>query len=183
MHTSKRVRGAAYPVPRRPSATRDVGVRKSASRMPAVHETSAGGLCVKVEGGLPYVAVIMRRNRAGHLEWCLPKGHLEHGETAAQAAVREVREETGAHGAVICLLGTVDYWFSGSTARIHKLVHHFLMEYVEGELTVENDPDEEAEAAEWVPLLQATTVLSYPNERRVVGLALQLLYPGNQHSL
>lgn len=153
-------------------------MRKSASRLPAVHETSAGGLCIKVEKGIPYVAVILRRNRAGHLEWCLPKGHLEEGESAAEAAVREVHEETGAKGRIICELGSVDYWFSGSSARIHKLVHHFLMEYVEGELTVENDPDEEAEDAQWVELRDATTVLSYPNERRVVSLALRLLYPG-----
>lgn len=183
MHTPKRVRGAAYPVPTRPTVLRGTSVRKSASRMPAVHETSAGGLCVKVELGIPYVAVILRRNRAGHLEWCLPKGHLEAGETAAQAAVREVHEETGARGRIICQLGSVDYWFSGSTARIHKLVHHFLMEYVEGDLTVENDPDEEAEDAQWVALHDAPTTLSYPNERRVVALALQLLYPGTNHSL
>ncbi len=132
---------------------------------------------MKVEEGVPYVAVIMRRNRSGHAEWCLPKGHLEDNETAAEAAVREVAEETGAKGRVICQLGTVDYWFSGSSARIHKLVHHFLMEYVEGELTVENDPDREAEAAAWVPLSDAPQTLAYPNERRVVGAALRLLYP------
>lgn len=179
MHTPKRVRGAAYPVPRRPSAPQGISVRKSPSRLPAVQETSAGGLCIKIEGGLPYVAIIMRRNRVGNAEWCLPKGHLEEGETPAEAAVREVREETGAHGNVICQLGSVDYWFSGSTTRIHKLVHHFLMEYQEGELTVEDDPDEEAEAAAWVLLRDAPAILAYPNERRVVALALSLLYPGN----
>lgn len=174
---SKHVRGAAYPVPRRPRAPRAVTVRKSASRMPAVHETSAGGLCIKVDDGDAYVAVILRRNRAGHLETCLPKGHVEAGETPAQAAVREVEEETGVRGEVICLLGTVDYWFSGSATRIHKLVHHFLMEYLDGDMTVENDPDQEAEDAQWVPLLEAPTRLSYPNERRVVSVAINLLYP------
>nr|WP_242491795.1 NUDIX hydrolase [Actinomyces minihominis] len=154
-----------------------MSVRKSALRLPAVHETSAGGLCVKVEGGIAYVAVILRRNRARNLELCLPKGHLEKGETPAQAAVREVEEETGARGRVIYQLGTVDYWFSGSSKRIHKVVYHFLMEYLGGELTVENDPDEEAEDAKWIPLLEATTLLSYPNERRVAALAIELLFP------
>lgn len=178
MHTSKHVRGAAYPVPGRPRAPRAIAVRKSAYRAPAVHETSAGGLCIKVEGGQAHVAVILRRNRAGRLETCLPKGHLEGNETPAEAAVREVQEETGVRGEVICLLGTVDYWFSGSTTRVHKLVHHFLMEYTGGEMTVENDPDHEAEDARWLPLQEALTRLSYPNERRVVSAAIDLLYPG-----
>ncbi len=154
-------------------------MRKTAARMPAVHETSAGGLCVKVEDGAAHVAVILRRNRAGHMELCLPKGHLEPGETPAEAAVREVQEETGARGSVICRLGTVDYWFSGTTTRIHKVVHHFLMEYLDGELTVENDPDQEAEDAAWIPLLEASSRLSYPNERRVVAAAIRLLYPSD----
>lgn len=156
-------------------------MRKAASRLPAVHETSAGGLCIKVEDGLPFVAVILRRNRAGHLEVCLPKGHVESGETPAQAAVREVEEETGVRGEIICQLGTVDYWFSGSSTRIHKVVHHFLMEYIGGIMTVENDPDQEAEDAQWVPLLEAPLRLSYPNERRVVALAIELLYPPGAH--
>ena len=147
--------------------------------MPAVREVSAGGLCVKVEDGVPYVAVILRRNRAGRLETCLPKGHVEEGESPAQAAIREVEEETGVRGKVIWRLGTVDYWFSGVSARVHKLVHHFLMEYCGGELTTENDPDQEAEDAQWIPLLEAPLRLCYPNERRVAATAVRLLYPAS----
>ena len=176
MHSQKSVRGAAYPVPQRPLAPRVIAVRKTAIRSRAVQETSAGGLCINVEDGVAYVALIVRRNRGGRLEWCLPKGHLENGETPAQAAVREVQEETGARSRVICKLGTVDYWFSGSSTRIHKLVHHYLLEYIDGELTVENDPDQEAEDTEWVALLDAHNRLSYPNERRVVAAAVELLY-------
>ena len=176
MHSHKSVRGAAYPVPRRPLTPRVITVRKTAIHTRAVQETSAGGLCIDVRDGVAYVALIMRRNRGGRLEWCLPKGHLEGRETPAQAAVREVQEETGARGRVVCKLGTVDYWFSGTSTRIHKLVHHFLLEYLDGELTVENDPDQEAEDTEWVPLLEAQNRLSYPNERRVVAAAIDLLY-------
>ena len=48
-----------------------------------------------VRDGIPYAALIARRNRAGRIEWCLPKGHLEGSETPQQAALREVAEETG----------------------------------------------------------------------------------------
>lgn len=42
---------------------------------------------------------VLVRSRTG--EWGLPKGHLEAGETEAQAAVREVLEETGARGTLL----------------------------------------------------------------------------------
>ncbi|WRS31188.1 NUDIX hydrolase [Actinomycetaceae bacterium MB13-C1-2] len=126
---------------------------------------------------MPYVAVIKRKNRSGRYEWCLPKGHLERGETATEAAVREVAEETGIRTRVVCHISSVDYWFSGSQTRIHKMVHHFLLEYLDGEITAENDPDHEAEDALWVPLQDATRSLSYANERRVARAALALLYP------
>lgn len=149
-----------------------------AVQLPIVNETSAGGLVVKVENGIPLAAIIARRNRAGRIEWCLPKGHLERDESAEQAAEREVAEETGISGRVLRHLATIDYWFSGPERRVHKTVHHFLLEYREGEVTVEGDPDHEAEDAAWFPLKELTQRLAYPNERRIVAVALDLLYPG-----
>lgn len=147
-------------------------------RSQAVEETSAGGLVVDFSSPGREVAVIARINRAGRLEWCLPKGHLEAGETPAQAARREVAEETGIEGKVIAPLGSVDYWFSAAGFRIHKVVHHFLLRAVGGELTVENDPDHEAVAAEWVPYADLGERLSFANERRIALAAGRLLrYP------
>ena len=145
--------------------------------VPTIRETSAGGVAVRIEAGKPMVAVILRKNRSGKREICLPKGHLERGETAMQAAVREIREETGIDSKIIRHLSSVDYWFSGSSARIHKRVHHFLAEYQEGDITAEFDPDQEAEDAIWLNLWEASRTLSYGNERRVARLALSLLYP------
>src|SRR5690625_4791153 len=119
------------------------------STVPVVEETSAGGVVIKVEGGRAYVAIIARRNRAGRLEWCLPKGHLEGEETPSQAAVREVEEETGITSEVIRHIASIDYWFSGTNRRVHKVVHHYLLHFLQGEITVENDPDQEAEEAAW----------------------------------
>lgn len=147
-------------------------------RSQAVEETSAGGLVVDFSSPGREVAVIARINRAGRLEWCLPKGHLEAGETPAQAARREVAEETGIEGKVIAPLGSVDYWFSAAGFRIHKVVHHFLLRAVGGDLTVENDPDHEAVAAEWVPYADLSARLSFANERRIALAASRLLrYP------
>ena len=157
----------------RPGRTMNRGLEKPTR---ISNETSAGGLCVSVRGGVPYVALIARRNRAGKLEWCLPKGHLEQGESAVEAAGREIAEEAGVWGEPIQHLCTIDYWFSAPGTRIHKTVHHYLFEYVRGEITVENDPDKEAEKAAWISLTEAARILAYPNERRIVRIAIDLLY-------
>ncbi|MPV50827.1 MULTISPECIES: NUDIX hydrolase [unclassified Pseudactinotalea] len=149
--------------------------RRAVSTLPIVDETSAGGVVVKVEDGEGFAAVIARRNRAGRLEWCLPKGHLEGEETAEEAAIREVAEETGIHAEVLRHLATIDYWFAGTNRRVHKVVHHYLLAAVGGTLTTELDPDQEAEEAAWIPLTDVAARLAYPNERRVVATARDLL--------
>ncbi|MCL2594205.1 MAG: NUDIX hydrolase [Promicromonosporaceae bacterium] len=143
-----------------------------------VEETSAGGVAVRPpahgEKG-PQAAVIVRRNRAGRIEWCLPKGRLEPGETPQEAAAREVREETGIDGEIRGTLGLIDYWFTGGARRVHKVVHHYLLTMIGGYLTVENDPDQEAEDAFWVPVAELPERLSYPNEQRIAVAARQTL--------
>lgn len=146
-----------------------------AHRLPAVLETSAGGIVVDVVDGQARIAVIARRNRAGRVEWCLPKGHQEGDETLEETAAREVAEETGIEGRVLAVLGTIDYWFSTQEKRVHKVVHHYLLEAVGGELTVENDPDREAIDVKWFLLPSVHERLTFPNERRIARLAWERL--------
>ncbi len=136
--------------------------------MPWAEEISAGGVIVDVYEGAARVAVIARRNRAGRIEWCLPKGHIEPGETLSETAAREVAEETGITGRVLAELGIIDYWFATAHTRVHKFVHHFLLEATGGELTTENDPDHEAEDVAWFWLDEVHQHLAFPNERRIV---------------
>jgi 8-oxo-dGTP pyrophosphatase MutT (NUDIX family) len=130
---------------------------------------------VDLASGRPRAAVIARVNRGGRLEWCLPKGHLEGDETPEQAAVREIEEETGIRGRVVGVLGSIDYWFSVEGRRIHKTVHHYLLEATGGDLTVENDPDAEAVDVAWVPIGELHRRLSFSNERRIARAARDLL--------
>ncbi|MEP6649463.1 MAG: NUDIX hydrolase [Lapillicoccus sp.] len=144
-------------------------------RLPAVEERSAGGVVIDVHEGCARTAVIARRNRAGRVEWCLPKGHIEAGETLTQTAEREVAEETGITGRVLAELGTIDYWFATSDRRVHKFVHHYLLEALRGELTIDNDPDREAIDVAWFPLREVHRQLTFPNERRIAQVAWERL--------
>lgn len=140
--------------------------------MRRVDETSAGGLVVDASNGRTVGALIGRRDRRGRLLWSLPKGHIEAGETAEQAAVREVAEETGIVGRIIGALGTIDFWFMADGRRVHKTVHHYLMLAEGGELS---DEDVEVAAVAWVPLEEIARRLAYSDERALVARAPALL--------
>ena len=143
--------------------------------LPTVEEVSSGSIVIDFNAPQLPVAIIARYNRGGRLEWCLPKGHPEGVESNEEAAIREIEEETGIAGRILAPLGSVDYWFTVTNYRVHKTVHHFLLEATGGHLTIENDPDHEAVDVAWVPLDSLGKRLSFPNERRIADLAREVL--------
>jgi 8-oxo-dGTP pyrophosphatase MutT (NUDIX family) len=151
--------------------------RRRGRRLKTVDETSAGGLVLDADHR--NAAVIGRLDRRGRLLWSLPKGHIEAGETAAQTAVREVAEETGIHSRVLRPLGAIDYWFVAEDRRVHKTVHHFLLEALGGELS---DEDVEVTEVAWVPLGELDGRLAYADERRLVRRAAELLAESTHRS-
>jgi ADP-ribose pyrophosphatase YjhB (NUDIX family) len=140
--------------------------------MTTVNETSAGGLVVDRSGPEARAVLIGKRDRSDRLVWSLPKGHVEQGESRIQAAVREVAEETGISGVVIAELGTIDYWFVASGRRIHKTVHHYLLEAIGGDLSAN---DVEVEEVAWIPLSEVTSRMEYEDERRLLDQLPSLL--------
>lgn len=146
-----------------------------AGQIPTVREISAGGMVVREHRGIHQVAIIARYNRGGRLEWVLPKGHPEGEEDHHEAAMREVAEETGISGDILTELGHIEYTFTVPGRRIHKTVHHFLLRATGGELTIENDPDQEAVDVAWVDVDRLTGRLTFINERRIVELARELM--------
>ncbi|HEX3614007.1 MAG TPA: NUDIX hydrolase [Sporichthyaceae bacterium] len=149
--------------------------QSSPKRLRTVSEVSAGGLVVDRGGPVAQGALIGRLDRRGRLLWSLPKGHLEAGESPEEAAVREVQEETGIRGRVLSKLGVIDFWFVADSHRVHKTVHHFLLEAESGELS---DADIEVDEVAWVPLTDLTRKLAYDTERKLLtSLAEQLGLP------
>ena len=130
-------------------------------------EFSAGGVVVR--DGHCIVIVPTRRAADGSKVLALPKGHPDGEESAADAALREVREETGVEAALVEKLGDVRYWYMRGGRRIAKVVSFFLLDYVSGVL---EDHDQEVEHAEWMALDEAARRLTYKGERDMAVAAL-----------
>ncbi len=133
-------------------------------------ETSAGGVIFRWHGETAHVLLI--RDRYQH--WGFPKGHLEGEETPADAALREVREETGLGDLVLGpRLQTIDWFFRFRGRLIHKYCHFFLIEAPTGDTC----PQEEEGITEcvWLPLQEAIEAISYDNAREVLRMAAERL--------
>jgi len=130
-------------------------------------ELSAGGLVVRRFRGRPFLAVV--KVKQGTV-MALPKGHPDGRESMSEAAVREVREETGLETEALQKIGDVRYWYTLDGERVLKVVSFYLCRYLSGRIT---DHDHEVDGVEWVPLEEAASRLSYGGERRMAAQASQ----------
>ena len=138
--------------------------------MAVEREFSAGGVAVRDRACV--VIVPTRRAADGNKVLALPKGHPEPGESAADAALREVREEAGVTATLREKLGDVRYFYQRGGRRIAKVVSFYLLDYVAGE---PEEHDHEVEVARWMALEQAAKELTYKGERDMAARALARL--------
>jgi 8-oxo-dGTP pyrophosphatase MutT (NUDIX family) len=127
---------------------------------------SAGGVVVR--NGDVVVIVPRRRGASGDRVLGLPKGHLDGDESEVDAAIREVREETGVEAEPIERLGEISYTYDRRGRPIDKRVAFYLFQYRSGELA----HDHEIENVRWMPLEEAAHSLTYEGEREMVQRAL-----------
>lgn len=158
-----------------------------------MREISAGGVVIRKDDGVWWVAAI--ELPVGHSPavdpgkptvrtkpktvLCLPKGLIDPGEKPLDAALREVREETGITAAPIAKLGDIKYVYVrswGDGERVFKIVSFYLLRYESGEI------DDIAEAmrievgrAKWVPLEDAPHLLAYGGEKQMVRKAKEYI--------
>jgi 8-oxo-dGTP pyrophosphatase MutT (NUDIX family) len=139
---------------------------------PVTKAVSAGGVVYRREGEELQIALAARRTRKGELVWGLPKGAIEEGESAEDAAVRETLEETGLEAVVEAPLGDTRYFYVWDEVRIRKLVHMFLMRATGGDVTRHDD---EMEEVRWFPADEALERAAYRGERQTLERAMEHL--------
>jgi 8-oxo-dGTP pyrophosphatase MutT (NUDIX family) len=138
-------------------------------------EFSAGGVLVHVLDGRPMMAAIRPGGKPEGL-WALPKGRIGEGEKPEATAVREVEEETGAHGTLVRKLGDVRYVYTWQGERIFKVVSFYLLRYEAGTLgEVSAEYAHEVADVRWLPLDEAPRLLAYGGERQMAKEALAVL--------
>lgn len=140
------------------------------TRARAQRETSAGGIVYRLEEAAPLFLLI----RDSYGNWGFPKGHVERGESAEDAALREVREETGLQElASRGLIDTIDWYFRFRGRLIHKSCHFYLMETSQSDTAPQRA--EGITACQWVTYGEAHEAVSYANAREVLRRARDMI--------
>jgi len=141
------------------------------SRRRAELEVSAGGIVYRRAGVEPARFLLIRDS---YDNWGFPKGHLEDGESPADAARRETGEETGLDRLVLQgPIRVIDWHFRFRGRHIHKYCHFFLFESSNGEPCPQLD--EGITDCQWRSLDEALDLLSYDNARGVLKRAGEMV--------
>ena len=126
-------------------------------------DVSAGGVIYRDDDNEVIVCLIKTPPNG---DWQLPKGLVDENESFEEAALREVKEETGLEGILEAPIDNIEYWFwfqeGKEKVRHHKIVYFFLLKYITG---VTEDHDDEVQEAVWMPLTKALSTLPFDGER------------------
>jgi 8-oxo-dGTP diphosphatase len=134
-------------------------------------KTSAGGVVYRRKDGNFRVVLI---KPARGTVFTLPKGEIDEGESYADTALREVREETGLNAEITAALGSVTYWFflREKNTKYRKTVHFFLMKYLGGST---EDHDFEVEKVIWIDIDEAMKKVVYRSDIEMLQKAKRIL--------
>src|SRR5947209_7805114 len=157
-----------------------------------VREISAGGVVLRQMDGEWWIAAIelpvivndaltgsRRAKTTSKAVVCLPKGLVDPGEKALDAALREVKEETGLLAEPVTKLADIKYVYVrswGDKERVFKIVSFYLLRYTSGTIDdISEDMRIEVARAKWIPLDDAPKLLAYSGEKQMARKALEYL--------
>lgn len=120
--------------------------------------SKAGGIILRCNAQGEREIYLIHRGR--YDDWSVPKGHIEAGETAQHAALREVREETGFTCRVDVALP--DYAYQTPQGE-DVVVHFFAMQSISQGQPLDNH---EVDKGQWTSYTAALRLISYPTLRQ-----------------
>ena len=129
--------------------------------MPSINQ--AGAVVVRGQGASAEVLLVSAKKDPR--QWIFPKGHVEPGESAAEAALREMREEAGVDGKIIKSIGDSKY----ETGRDRVNVTYFLVRYSRAVLTTES------RKRRWQSFSEARELVAFEYARDLVDKAERFL--------
>jgi 8-oxo-dGTP diphosphatase len=113
------------------------------------------------------VLLIRRGKPPREGEWSLPGGRIEPGEGVRDAALRELREETGVEARLIGLIDVVDGLFGPD-------FHYVLIDYAAEWLSGEPVAGDDAAEARFVPVAEIDSLIDWSETRRIIVEAVAL---------
>ena len=142
--------------------------------METKQDVSYGVVPVFKNGDTWQVLLVHQISYRGDDFWIFPKGHAEGNETPVEAALRELKEETGLEEV---RLGaddfSVNYSFIHEDIKIEKTVTYFIG-YCQNQRTYILQPHEIKEAR-WCSLEEARKLVTHNNSRQVLSEVEQVL--------
>ena len=129
-----------------------------------------GVVCIRGEE----VLLIQRGTAPRKGEWSIPGGRIESGETEAQAALRELSEETSVTADLLTKITALDADFEG----FHYRLHDYLARWTSGKALAGDDADK----AKFIPIDQIDTLGMWPETTRIIkeGYAKMALFSPNE---
>jgi 8-oxo-dGTP diphosphatase len=128
---------------------------------------AAGGLLRRETGSGPEFCLV---HRPRYLDWTIPKGKLEPGESHRDAAIREIEEETGFGVSVGAELPGTRYLDNEGRT---KMVRYWIMTPTSGAF----GPNDEVDELKWLPAAEALGLLTHEHDRSVIEAAIGLDSP------
>jgi mutator protein MutT len=124
----------------------------------------AGGIVVRSDdAGTPRFLIVTAKDNPSH--WIFPKGHIEHGESAEQTAVREVREETGVEATPRTFLGTTQFTFNQDVIQVTFYLLNYCRSVGKGE----------ERSIRWCTYHEALALLSFEDLKALLRKSLPLI--------
>lgn len=140
-----------------------------------VREPTAGGIVFRMGKDSKDIEILLIQDSKGR--WTIPKGHIEHGENAKEAAIREIGEESGLfHIEVLMWLGKIHFQYR----RVDKLVLMTTQIYLVRSLDNHETPIKEQwmKGIKWFKFKDALEAIEYEDIEKLMLVAKNKIRQG-----